>query len=116
MRLPTILPRMLLPVAIAAAANTDGVTIPFTLPRAGKVSLAVYDDTGGNCAIHLYLDGHLAVTGNGPGESGIERLALGASNQLADQSFIGTFDEIRIYQRTLPAEEIAALAKKNLKN
>ena len=71
-----------------------------------------WDQSGGKRAMHLYLDGTLLSTGTGPGESGIERLSLGVSNQLQGPAFIGTFDEIRIYQRTLTAEEIAALAQK----
>ncbi len=75
-----------------------------------------WDQSGGKRAMHLYLDGTLLSTGNGPDGSGIERLAFGASNKIVDQSFIGTFDEIRIYKRNLSSEEITTLAKHGLKH
>ena len=75
----------------------------------------VWDQSGGKRAMHLYLDGQLAATGPGPANGGTDQLSLGVSNHLQGQPFLGSFDEIRIYQRTLAAEEIAALAKLDLR-
>ena len=75
----------------------------------------VWNESGGKRAMHLYLDAQLAATGNGPEKSSTDRLSLGVSNQLQGNPFIGTFDEIRIYHRTLTAEEIGALSTKSPK-
>ncbi len=74
-----------------------------------------WEQSGDKRAMHLYLDGKLVATGNGPGESGTNRLLLGVSNQLQGQSFIGSFDEIRIYQRTLTAEQVLELAQRDIR-
>ena len=71
----------------------------------------VWNQSGGKRAMHIYLDAALAATGTGPEKSGTDRFSLGVSNQLQGKPFLGTFDEIRIYQRALNAEEIAALLK-----
>jgi Concanavalin A-like lectin/glucanases superfamily/PA14 domain/FlgD Ig-like domain len=71
----------------------------------------VWNQSGGQRAMLLYLDGRHTATGNGPDKSGTDRLSLGVSNQLPGTSFLGSFDELRTYQRTLTAEEIATLAK-----
>ncbi len=71
----------------------------------------VWDQSRGNRAMDLYLDGRHAVAGTGPNEGGTDRLTLGISNHLQGQSFIGSFDEIRIYQRPLSVEEIGSLAQ-----
>ena len=71
----------------------------------------VWNQFGGKRAMHIYLDAALAATGAGPEKSGADRFSLGVSNQLQGKPFLGTFDEIRIYQRALNAEEIAALSK-----
>ena len=72
----------------------------------------VWNQSSGNRAMTVFLDAQLAATGTGPEKGHTDRLSLGVSNQLQGPAFIGTFDEIRIYQRTLTAEEIAALAQK----
>ena len=76
----------------------------------------VWDESGGKRAMHLLIDGTPAATGTGPANGGTDKLSLGISNHLQGQPFIGSFDEIRIYRRSLPTEEITALAKKDLKN
>ncbi len=75
----------------------------------------VWNQSGGKRAMQLYLDAQLAATGTGPAAGRTDRLSLGVSNQLQGQPFIGTFDEIRIYQRNLTTEEIIALANRELK-
>ncbi|MGL4462330.1 MAG: LamG-like jellyroll fold domain-containing protein [Planctomycetia bacterium] len=71
-----------------------------------------WDQSGGKRAMHLYIDGRHAATGNGPAQGGADRLLLGVSNHLQGQSFIGSFDEIRIYKRPLSAQEIFAVAQR----
>ncbi len=66
--------------------------------------------------MHLFIHGTTAATGTGLDKSSADKLSLGVSNQLQGQSFIGSFDEIRIYQRSLTTEEITELAIKDPKN
>ena len=73
----------------------------------------VWNQSGGQRAMQLHIDSQLAATGNGPETSGVDQLSLGASNQLQGHAFLGTFDEIRIYQRGLSAIEMGALAQRN---
>ena len=74
-----------------------------------------WDETGGKRAMSLYIDGIVAATGTGPANSGSDKFSLGASNHLQGKPFIGSFDEIRIYNRTLSVADIAALAQRNAK-
>ena len=75
----------------------------------------VWDESGGKRAMHLFIDGTPAATGTGPTNSTTDQLSLGVSNHLQGQPFIGSFDEIRIYKRSLTTEEITALATSELK-
>ncbi len=75
----------------------------------------VWNQSGGERAMHLYLDGQRSATGTGPDQGGTDSLLLGVSNQLQGQSFIGSFDEIRIYQRTLTAEQVLELAQRDIR-
>ncbi len=61
--------------------------------------------------IYLFIDGTAVATGTRPDKSGADKVSLGVSNQLEGQSFIGSFDEIRICQRSLTTEELALPAK-----
>lgn len=75
----------------------------------------VWDESGGKRAMNLFIDGTPAATGTGPANGSTDQFSLGVSNHLQGQPFIGSFDEIRIYQRRLPSEEITALATRELK-
>ncbi len=71
----------------------------------------VWDQSGGKRAMSLFADGNLAGTGTGPGEGSFEGFALGMSNQPIPEPkcFIGSFDEIRVYNRRLSPEEVKIL-------
>ncbi len=76
----------------------------------------VWDQTRGKRTMHLFPDGATASTGNGPESASTDKFSLGVCNHMQGQSFIGTFDEIRIYQRRLEAEEIKLLATKVIRD
>jgi Concanavalin A-like lectin/glucanases superfamily len=76
----------------------------------------VWNQNDGKRAMHLFIDGTPAPSGNGPENGSTDKLSVGVSNHLQGQAFIGNFDEIRIYQRTLTVEEITALATKDRTN
>jgi hypothetical protein len=77
----------------------------------GKWHYAVvtYD---GSSTVRLYIDGNLvaseSTSGALPEKTGIQPLRIGANSRELEGFFTGNIDEIRVWNRELPASEIAA--------
>ncbi len=74
-----------------------------------------WDESGGKRAMSLFIDGTVAATGTGPANAGSDKFSLGVSNHLQGKPFLGSFDEIRVYKRTLSADDFGVLARRTAK-
>lgn len=66
-----------------------------------------YDDATGLAA--LYVDGVLAASGSLPPIEATANVVAGNSGELADEGFIGRLDDLRLFDRALDGDEVAAL-------
>jgi hypothetical protein len=70
----------------------------------------VWNETAGQRAMILYVDGTAIGGGTGPAQASTCAMTLGRCNR--QQGFFrGAFDELRLYARALSREEIAELAR-----
>lgn len=99
------------------AGGTAEAAVSSVPPTAGSVYhhvVAVCDEASGH--VYLYIDGTNAATGNIPAKSGVvtstQSLAIGSRQEgqgtQYDNQFIGSIDEVAIYNYALSAAQVQA--------
>lgn len=111
--------KLLLDFANSQLSNAFSATAQTTTVTDNKWHLATftYDGSGTNAGINLYVDGTLesmttGTAGSGdPGALVDSKLLIGAEQFVGSPNlrFVGTMDDVRIYNRALSAAEVAQL-------